>query len=221
MPRQPTAPAAPALDTARLTLRGHAVADFAECAAMWADPLVTRYIGGHPATEEEVWARVLRYAGLWTLLGYGYWVVRERASGQFVGEVGIADFRRDLTPSLEGAPEVGWALAPWAHGRGFATEAVRAVLAWGDAHLPAEPPYGGAPHGAARPGRTVCLITPENAGSVRVAAKCGFHVSARATYKGADTLIFERTTARVVHTPHQSSGVLEESGLRGAREPAR
>ncbi len=202
MPRQPAAPTVPALDTARLTLRGHAVADFAECAAMWADPLVTRYIGGRPATEEEVWARVLRYAGLWVLLGYGYWVVRERGSGRFVGEVGLADFRRDLAPSLEGAPEVGWALATWAHGRGFATEAVRAALAWGDAHFPAE-----TPHGAAPPGRTVCLIAPENAGSVRVAEKCGFREAARATYKGTETLVFERSAARVVPTLESRSGV--------------
>ena len=154
---------------------------------MWADPLVTRHIGGRPFSEEEVWARVLRYAGLWALLGYGYWVVRERASGRFVGEVGLADFRRDLTPPLDGAPEVGWALAPWAHGRGFATEAVSAAVAWGDAHRPP---------GTARPGRTVCLIAPANTASVRVAEKCGFREAARATYKGSDTLIFERVGAR-------------------------
>jgi RimJ/RimL family protein N-acetyltransferase len=169
---------APALDTERLTLRGHTLADFDECAAMWADPLVTRYIGGRPSTGEEVWARVLRYAGLWALLGYGYWVVRERESGRFVGEVGFADFRREVTPSLEGAPEAGWVLAPWSHGRGFATEAVRALVSWGDAHLAAS--------------RTVCLIAPENTASIRVAEKCGFREHARATYKGEDTILCER-----------------------------
>lgn len=188
MPLPPATPGVPALDTARLTLRGHTLADFAECAAMWADPVVTRHVGGRPATDEEVWARVLRYAGLWALLGYGYWVVRERASGRFVGEVGLADFRRDLTPPLEGdlagAPEVGWALAPWAHGRGFATEAVLAALAWGDAHL------------RGRDGETsrlVCLIAPENTASVRVAEKCGFRAAGRATYKGVETLTFARS----------------------------
>ena len=183
-----TAAAVPALDTQRLTLPGHTLADFAECAAMWADPAVTRHIGGRPLSEEEVWARVLRYAGLWALLGFGYWVVRERASGRFVGEVGLADFRRDLTPSLGDDPEVGWVLATWAHGRGFATEAVRAALAWSDAR-----------HAAARladprrgPGRTVCLIDPENGASVRVAEKCGFREAGRATYRGEATLVFER-----------------------------
>ena len=174
----PPVPIAPALDTERLTLRGHAPADFDDCLAMWSDPRVTRHIGGRPLSAEEVWARMLRYAGLWTLLGFGYWVVRERRTGRFVGEVGIADFRRDLDPPLDGTPEVGWALAPWAHGHGFATEAVRAALAWGDAAL--------------RPARAVCLIAPENAASIRVAEKCGFRERGRATYGAAPTLVFER-----------------------------
>jgi RimJ/RimL family protein N-acetyltransferase len=171
-------PAVPVLETGRLILRGHTLADFDESAAMWGDPLVTRHIGGRPSTAEESWARLMRYAGMWALLGYGYWVVRERDGGRFVGEVGLADFRREITPSLDGAPEAGWALAPWAHGRGYATEAVRAALAWGDAHLAAP--------------RTVCMIAPENSASIHVAEKCGFRELTRATYKGEETLLFER-----------------------------
>ncbi|HEX6368498.1 MAG TPA: GNAT family N-acetyltransferase [Longimicrobium sp.] len=177
MPDEPLA-AAPVLRTERLILRGHTRADFDECAAMWADPQVTRHIGGRPSTEEEVWARVLRYAGLWALLGYGYWAVREWESGRFVGDVGLADFRRAVTPALGDAPEAGWVLAPWAHGRGLATEAVRAVLSWADAHLAAP--------------RTVCLIAPGNAASIHVAEKCGFRERERGTYKAEETIICER-----------------------------
>ncbi|HEV3049654.1 MAG TPA: GNAT family N-acetyltransferase [Longimicrobium sp.] len=172
-----THPIAPTLDTERLTLRAHTPADFDECAEMWGDPRVTEFIGGRPSTAEEAWTRVLRYAGMWALLGFGYWVVRERDTGRFVGEVGFADFRREVTPPLD-APEAGWVLAPWAHGRGYATEAVRAALAWGDAHLAAP--------------RTVCMIAPENAASIRVAQKLGFHEFARTRFKGDDTLLFQR-----------------------------
>lgn len=172
----------PELQTGRLILRGHTLADYDDSAAMWADPLVTRYIGGRPSTAEEAWARLLRYGGLWSLLGYGYWVVRERDSGRFAGEVGLADFRREITPALGSDPEAGWVLAPWAHGRGFATEAVRAVLAWADANLSAP--------------RTVCLIAPDNAGSIHVAAKCGFRERTRTTFKGDDTVIYERPRPR-------------------------
>ncbi len=166
------------LATERLSLRVHRVGDFDECYEMWSDPIVTRYIGGRPSTREETWSRVLRYIGHWEALGFGYWVLRERDTGRFVGEAGFADYRRDLQPSIDGVPEIGWALAPWAHGRGLGTEAVRAVVAWGD------DVFGD--------GRTVALIDPENVASIRVAAKCGYHEIARTTYKGQPSLLYER-----------------------------
>jgi RimJ/RimL family protein N-acetyltransferase len=170
----------PALETERLTLRGHRTEDFEDCARMWGDPDVTRFIGGKPSTREEVWARLLRYVGHWSVLGYGYWVARERSTGRFVGEFGFADFKREITPSFEGAPEGGWVLATWARGRGFATEGVRAILAWADQRF----------------SRTVCMIDVGNAASVRVAAKCGYRQWHETTYHGTPTVLFERTFAR-------------------------
>src|SRR5579864_5518349 len=94
----PPALEVPVLETERLRLRGHRLEDFVQSAAMWGDPKVTQYIGGKPLTEEECWTRLLRYAGHWSLLGFGYWVAEEKASGNFVGEVGFADYKRDLQP---------------------------------------------------------------------------------------------------------------------------
>jgi RimJ/RimL family protein N-acetyltransferase len=167
----------PILETQRLRLRGHRVDDFVHSAAMWADPGVARYIGGKPFTEEEAWRKFLQYVGHWALLGFGYWVVEERATGGFVGEVGFADYKRDVEP-LRGLPEIGWVFASQAHGKGYATEAVRAVVAWGDAR------FGSA--------RTACIIAPENLASIRVAEKCGYHEFQRTTYKGNPTLMFVR-----------------------------
>jgi RimJ/RimL family protein N-acetyltransferase len=168
----------PTIESERLTLRGHVVDDFDDSAAMWAEPEVTRHIGGRPFTREESWSRLLRYVGHWSALGFGYWVVSEKLSGRFVGEVGFSDFKRELVPSFGGAPEIGWVLSTSAHGRGFATEAARAAVAWGETH------FGSA--------RTVCLINPENLASIRVAAKCGYKEFARASYKGGPTILFER-----------------------------
>ena len=170
-------PTGPALDTERLSLRIPTMADYADSAALWADPEVTKHIG-RPSTPEDAWARMLRYGGLWALLGYGYWTVRERETGRFVGEVGIADFRRQASPSWGDAPEAGWVVAPWAQGRGFATEAVRAALAWSDAHVDAP--------------RTVCIITRDNAPSIQVAEKCGYREFGLVTYKENELLLFER-----------------------------
>jgi RimJ/RimL family protein N-acetyltransferase len=168
----------PRLTTARLTLRGHRRDDFTDCVKLWSDPNVTRYIAARPFTDEEVWSRLLRYVGHWSVMGFGYWMVRETATDRFIGEVGFAEHRRDLTPSVVGMPEIGWVLTPAAHGQGFATEAVRAVVEWGDTH------FGGM--------RTVCLIHPDNEPSLRVAEKVGYREYARATYKEAPTILLER-----------------------------
>jgi RimJ/RimL family protein N-acetyltransferase len=169
---------APTLETSRLTLRAHTLDDFAVCAEMWASPIVTRHIGGRPFTAEESWSRLLRYAGHWALLGFGYWAIVERASGRFVGEVGFADFHRDIVPSFAGAPEAGWVLAPWSYRKGFATEAIAAACAWIDR--------------ARDPARTVCIIDPENVASIRVAEKCGYVEWTKSVYHGAEVVSFER-----------------------------
>ena len=169
---------APVIETARLCLRAHGVDDFAALAAMWAEPAVVRHITGRPSTAEESWARLLRYAGHWALLGFGYWAIEEKASGRFVGEAGLADYKRAMETALKDAPEIGWALAPWAHGRGYGTEAVRAVVAWSDRHLPGK--------------RTWCMVAPEHQASIRLAQKCGYREVERTTYKGGAAIILAR-----------------------------
>ena len=166
----------PSLETERLTLRGPTLADFADSAAMWGDPRVTRYLAAHPFTEEDVWARLHRYVGHWALLGFGLWVVRDK-TGRFVGEVGFLDFKRAIEPKLD-APEMGWVLAAQGHGKGYATEALRAAIAWGEAH------FG---HG-----RFVAIIDPDNAASVRLGEKLGFREEARTLYKSEPTVIYRR-----------------------------
>jgi RimJ/RimL family protein N-acetyltransferase len=168
----------PVIETARLRMRSYRLDDLEACAAMWADPAVVRHIGGRPFSEEEVWAKMLRYLGHWSLMGFGYWAIEEKATGEYVGEVGFADFKRDIQPSLKGMPEVGWALVARAHGKGYATEAVRAAVAWG------EKQFGSA--------RTVCLIHPANIASIRVAEKCGYQELQRTTYKRQPAIIFSR-----------------------------
>jgi RimJ/RimL family protein N-acetyltransferase len=170
-------------DTERLTLRVPGLADFEDSAAMWGDPDVVRHITGRAFTREESWARLLRYLGHWQLLGFGFWVVREREGGRFVGEVGIGNFRRDIQPPLDGGFEIGWALAPSAQGKGYATEAALASLRWiEDRHAPL---------------RTVCVINPENTASVGVARKCGYAEYARTTYKESPVILLERLAQQV------------------------
>jgi RimJ/RimL family protein N-acetyltransferase len=126
---------APTLETDRLVLRAHRVDDFEPSAAMWGDEGVTRFIGGKPFTAEEVWQRMLRYPGHWALLGFGYWVLEEKATGDFVGEAGLLNLNRAIEPPLGDAPEAGWVLTPRVHGKGYATEAMTRALAWTETEL--------------------------------------------------------------------------------------
>lgn len=175
---QPPTTAVPVIETQRLRLRGHRREDLPQCAAMWSDALVTRYIGGTPSNEQRTWARLLSYVGHWALMGFGYWLIEERRSGHFVGEIGFADFKRHGAPLLKTGPELGFALAPGFHGKGYATEAVQAVLAWADARL--------------RHGRCVCLVDARNAVSLHLLKKAGFEIVERGSFNGLPAVFLSR-----------------------------
>jgi RimJ/RimL family protein N-acetyltransferase len=174
-----TSPAAPTLTTARLTLTGHAAPDLDDCAAMWSDPRVYAMIGGQPRSREDVWIRLLRAIGQWTLFGYGSWVARD-AAGRLIGELGLIEARRAVVPSIDACPEVGWTLTGDAHGQGYASEALAAILAWTDARIPA----------------TTCIIDPANAPSIRLAERLGYGLRTTGVYRDAPILIFDRTARR-------------------------
>lgn len=170
--------AAPVLETARLILRPFRADDVGAQAAMIADPVVMTHLGGQPLPREDAWRKLLCGAGLWSLFGYGYWAVERREDGRFIGQVGFADFKRDMAPSIEGLPEMGWLFAADTFGRGYASEAVAAGLDWID--------------GALAPRQTVAIISPQNSASIRVAEKAGFDRHDPAIYRDAPILIFRR-----------------------------
>ena len=163
------------LTTDRLVMTPHGLADFPDIMQMWSDPAVVPFLGGAPFNEEDSWARLLRYTGCWAVMGFGFWAVRDRASGAFLGDVGFLEARRTGVDGFDGDPEIGWTLNIAAQGKGYATEAVRAALGWGATHF-----YG-------RNDRTVAMIHPDNSASVAVAERCGFRHFAVARYKDQPT----------------------------------
>ena len=171
----------PRITTKRLILREHRATDFDASIEMWSDENVVRHIGGVPSSAADTWSRLLRYGGLWRFLGYGYWAVEDRATGRFVGEVGFADFKRDIRKELDGMPEAGWVISPnWA-GQGYATEAMRAAFQWFD---------------QGRPGSACfCMIAPENTASISVAAKLGYKLEKETSYKDSPIEIHLRPPA--------------------------
>jgi RimJ/RimL family protein N-acetyltransferase len=150
---------APTLTTDRIILEPLAMKHWEPYATMWADPHMTKFIGGKPRTRNESWYKLAASAGLWNMVGYGYWAFTERMSGSLLGVGGLSQWERDIA-ELEGFPEAGWGFAPDSWGNGYATEAMAAVLAWSDGELKAP--------------EVRCIIDPGNEASHRVAGKLGF-----------------------------------------------
>ena len=171
-------PFAPTLETERLILRAFRAEDLDPLAAMWSDPEVVRYIGGNPLSREDTWRRSLAACGQWPYTGFGYWIAELKGEGRVVGQIGFADFKRDMEPSLVGEPELGYVFAPSVHGHGIAFEACKAALDWADATLNA-PSYP-------------AIIGPENQASIRLAEKLGFVREPDGVYRGEPIALFRR-----------------------------
>ena len=144
------------LETERLTLRRLVPDDLPALHALYRDPVVRRYFPDGTRTLEQT-----REELEWFLEGHprhpelGLWATIERSSGAFLGRCGL------LPWTIGGVAEVelAYLIDPARWGAGLATEAARAIVR----HA----------HGALRLERLICLIDPDNAASVRVAAKVG------------------------------------------------
>jgi RimJ/RimL family protein N-acetyltransferase len=168
---------APVIETDRLRLRPGRLSDKDTHIAMWADARVTRFIGGEPRAPDVSWGKFLSSAGLWPVMGFGYWVFADKASDALVGMGGLSYFGRGIA-ELEGLPEAGWAFDADHWGAGFATEAMTAALGWADANLDAP--------------EVRCIIDPGNDASERVAAKLGFRCIGESDALGHVVAIYSR-----------------------------
>jgi RimJ/RimL family protein N-acetyltransferase len=142
------------LETERLLLRQFLEQDVDLYARMCADPEVMRFVGeGRTLSREEVWRSVAGALGHWVLRGYGLYAVEEKATGTFIGRIGL------INP--EGWPglEAGWLLGRQHWGQGYATEGARAVVRMAYEALAAT--------------HVISLIRPENLASIRIAEKLG------------------------------------------------
>ena len=168
---------APRLETERLVLRAFELSDLDYFLAFFAHEEATAHVGG-PSNREDTWRRMLASSAFWPLTGIGMWVVERREDGQAIGHVGFFDFLRQCEPDIVGKVEMGWIVAPEAHGQGVAAEACRAILGWFDDHFPGE--------------AITALISPGNDASMRLAEKLGFERQPDGTYRDQPQTIWVR-----------------------------
>ncbi len=146
-----------AAETERLRLEPWGAPDHTEALVeLNADLEVTQYLGGPAdrATSEETSARLARH---WDDHGFGLWAVVEKASGRVAGFDGIC--HPLWHPAYADQVEVGWRLARWAWGKGYATEAARTALDHGWDELGLD--------------EIIAFVDPDNARSLAVARRLG------------------------------------------------
>jgi RimJ/RimL family protein N-acetyltransferase len=167
---------APQLETERLILKQFTLEDFHALMECWATPEMVKINGGESPTPEMVWTRLLRDIGHWQMLGYGYWAVFEKSTNRYAGSFGFQDAHRDITPALE-YPEAGWTLMPEVWGKGYATEALAAILQWADKTFSSP---------------VCCIIDEENKRSNYLAERFGFQFQHYAHYRGKQVRLLVR-----------------------------
>ena len=109
--------------TERLVLRRWRERDLAPLASMNADPDVMRYFPD-TMTLEQSRAMLERFEAHFDRYGFGLWVVT--VDGRFAGFTGLD--RPTLVTPMGDFVEIGWRLARWAWGHGYASEAAAASL---------------------------------------------------------------------------------------------
>ncbi|MEE2525048.1 GNAT family N-acetyltransferase [Hyphobacterium sp. HN65] len=171
-------PVAPTVKTKRLVLRALKADDFENVHRIWSDAENVKFLGGKPSTRMESWRRITNSAGMWPILGYGYWAVDEASSGSFIGMVGFADFQRDEPEGFSGDPEIGYVIDKAFHGQGYGREAMAACMQWLDET-----------HGRRR---SICMIDPDNIASIRIAERLGYRIFDEGVLGGKTLLLLER-----------------------------
>jgi RimJ/RimL family protein N-acetyltransferase len=110
------------LITDRLVLRPVTAADHAGLLAHWTAPEVRRFLfDGGIVSSAEVTAMIEDSARNFAAAGYGLWLVRGRTGADLAGAVG-------LRPLEDLGVEILYSLVPSVWGKGYATEAARAVV---------------------------------------------------------------------------------------------
>jgi RimJ/RimL family protein N-acetyltransferase len=173
---------APVLVTERLELWRPRIADRPLLETMMEPAAVRQYLGAMEPSTPDVFTRLLRNAGSWSLYGYGTFMVRERGGEAIIGNCGVFHSWRGLGEDFDDKPEAGWILAESHFGKGIAREAMTAALSWFDHE-----------HG---PREVVCMIEPANGPSIALAERLGFKPTREAQLPdGAEIQLFSRASA--------------------------
>jgi len=159
------------VETSRLILRPCELTD-AEAAFGWfGDPVVMRFTPTGPDISiGQTKTRLAKYQEHQIAHGFSKWIIVDRSTGRSIGDSGL------LVLQEYGWIDLGFRLAQPYWGKGLATEAASAWVhaAFDELNLD----------------RLTALVHPENAASIQVLAKLGFHVERQDTIMGMNSILF-------------------------------
>lgn len=162
------------IEAERLVLRTFQARDGDAWVAMFSDPQVTRFLpGGAPRTKDTFETQLAARHAMEAELGYAMWAVEGKATGTFIGQCGLRP-AATMDPNAGSEIDLAYHLTRASWGKGYATEAVVAVLGHGLGPVGLE--------------RVMAVALPENVGSWRVMEKAGMRYEGRAAYYGLDGL---------------------------------
>lgn len=158
------------LETDRLILRIFRQEDWQDLHKYYSDELCTKYTFGRPLTEGESWRAMAALVGHWQLRRYGSYALESKADHSVLGIAGL-DYPIDWPE-----PEIQWGLCREYWGKGFASEAVRAVKKMAAQYLPDL--------------SLISLIHPDNADSINLAKAVGAHFEKEYEFRGGKWSIY-------------------------------
>ena len=161
------------IDTERLGLRTFREGDWRDLHEYYGDPECTKYTSRRPLKDYETWQKLAALVGHWELRNYGSYAVEEKHSGKVIGVVGL-DYPLDWPE-----PEIQWGLVRNSWGKGYASEAVRAVKRMVSEYLPDL--------------SLISLIHPENLSSMNLAKAVGAHFEKEYFFRDETWLIFRHS----------------------------
>ncbi len=158
------------IESKRLLLRKFKDADWKGLHEYYSNIETTRFTVGKVLSEGEAWRAMASMVGHWELRKYGPYALEEKETGKVIGIAGL------WYPNDWPEPEIKWGLATQYHGKGYASEAARAVQKMTKEYLPNT--------------KLISFIINENKASIKLALAIGCIFEKEVPFRGAQWSLY-------------------------------